>query len=36
MMPGFLRVTTTGAFTLGNTGASSSSTPTGDCNCPRT
>ena len=28
MMPGFLRVTTTGAFTLGNTGASSSSTPT--------
>jgi len=28
MMPGFLRVTATGAFTLGNTGASSSSTPT--------
>ena len=28
MMPGFLRVTVTGAFTLGNTGASSSSTPT--------
>ena len=27
MMPGFLRVTVTGAFTLGNTGASSSSTP---------
>ena len=28
MMPGFLRVTVTGAFTLGNAGASSSSTPT--------
>jgi hypothetical protein len=27
MMPGFLRVTVTGAFTLGNAGASSSSTP---------